>query len=314
MAIQSVQAKINGQVYTLTLNSSTGKYEATITAPTQTSAMNSGGVAPGVGSAASGKGYYPVEITATDDAGNVTTVNDTDSALGQYLRLKVKETVAPVISFTSPTSGSTITSNKPAIGVTVSDSGSGVNPTSCKIKIDSGTEQAVTLTGSGATLTGTFTPSTALSDGEHTVTVYAYDYDDNKSNVASTTFTVDTTPPVLSVTAPADNFRTNATKVTVTGTTNDVTSSPVTLTMKHNSGNAVEVSVASDGKFSHEFTLVEGTNTIVVTATDSAGKSSTVTRTVIVDTGAPVFGTISITPNPTETGMSYTISVEVTDA
>ena len=31
MAIKTVQATINGQTYTLTLNSSTGKYEATVT-------------------------------------------------------------------------------------------------------------------------------------------------------------------------------------------------------------------------------------------------------------------------------------------
>ena len=33
MSVKSVKATINGQEYTLTLNSSTGKYEATVTAP-----------------------------------------------------------------------------------------------------------------------------------------------------------------------------------------------------------------------------------------------------------------------------------------
>lgn len=33
MSVKSVKAIINGQSYTLTLNTSTGKYEATITAP-----------------------------------------------------------------------------------------------------------------------------------------------------------------------------------------------------------------------------------------------------------------------------------------
>ena len=53
MAIKTVQAIINGVPTTLTLNSSTGKYEATITAPTKSSYNQSGG-------------YYNVTVKATD--------------------------------------------------------------------------------------------------------------------------------------------------------------------------------------------------------------------------------------------------------
>ena len=44
MAIKTVQAIINGVPTTLTLNSSTGKYEATITAPTKSSYNQSGDI------------------------------------------------------------------------------------------------------------------------------------------------------------------------------------------------------------------------------------------------------------------------------
>ena len=37
MAIKAVKAVINGQTYNLTLNSGTGKYEATVTAPAESS-------------------------------------------------------------------------------------------------------------------------------------------------------------------------------------------------------------------------------------------------------------------------------------
>lgn len=37
MAVKTVQATINGQTYTLTLNSTSGKYEATVTAPSKSS-------------------------------------------------------------------------------------------------------------------------------------------------------------------------------------------------------------------------------------------------------------------------------------
>ena len=42
MAIKTVQATINGQTYTLTLNSTSGKYEATVTAPSKSSYNQSG--------------------------------------------------------------------------------------------------------------------------------------------------------------------------------------------------------------------------------------------------------------------------------
>ena len=48
--------------------------------------------------------------------------------------------------------------------------------------------------------------------------------------------------------------------------------------------------------------------------TDAAGKYSEITRTVVLDTVAPVFGTITVTPDPVNTGGTITISVEVTDA
>ena len=80
MAIKTVQAIINGQAYTLTFNSGTGKYEATITAPGKTSFNQSGG-------------YYNVEVKATNEAGSVGTA---DASTMAGLKLVVRERVAPV--------------------------------------------------------------------------------------------------------------------------------------------------------------------------------------------------------------------------
>ena len=73
------------------------------------------------------------------------------------------------------------------------------------------------------------------------------------------------------------------------------------------------MTVNADGTFSKALTLAAGTNTIVVTATDAAGKVSAVTRTVELDTKAPVIQAVTITPNPVDAGKTYVISVEVTD-
>lgn len=301
MAVKAVQVVINGQTHTLTYNATTKKYEATITAPS-TSSYNQNGH------------YYNVKVKATDEAGNSVTRDATDTTLGSSLQLKVKEKVAPVISITAPSSSAKLTNNKPVINWTVTDADSGVNPSTIKLIIDSQTiTTGITKTQSGKNYTCSYTPTTALSDGTHIIKVSASDYDGNVATQKSVTFTVDTVPPELSVSAPVDNLVTNQSSLVVKGTTNDVTSSPVTLTIKLNGGTEQTVEVGSDGSFTKTLTLVTGENTIVITAKDGAGKTSTVTKKVVLDQTAPVIQSVTISPNPVNAGATYTISVEVTD-
>lgn len=301
MAVKTVQVVINGQTHTLTYNATTKKYEATITAPS-TSSYNQNGH------------YYNVKVKATDEAGNSVTKDATDTTLGSSLQLKVKEKVAPVISITAPSSSAKLTNNKPVINWTVTDADSGVNPSTIKLIIDSQIiTTGITKTQSGKNYTCSYTPTTALSDGTHTIKVSASDYDGNVATQKSVTFTVDTVPPELSVSAPVDNLVTNQSSLVVKGTTNDVTSSPVTLTIKLNGGTEQNVEVGSDGSFTKTLTLVTGENTIVITAKDGAGKTSTVTKKVVLDQTAPVIQSVTISPNPVNAGATYTISVEVTD-
>ena len=315
MAIKTVQATINGQTYTLTLNSTSGKYEATVTAPSKSSYNQSGH-------------YYGVTVKATDVAGNITTKDAADATLGKSLRLQVKEKVAPIIAITAPTVGTYLTNNKPTITWKVTDADSGVNPATIGITIDSETK----ITGDSiakTAITGgyqcTYTPTTALSDGSHTIKLDASDYDGNAAATSSMSFKVDTVPPALTLSSPTDKLVTNQSACTVKGTTNDATSSPVTVTVKLNSGAAEAVTVklnsgaaeavtvGSDGRFSKALTLAEGTNTIIVVAKDGAGKTTTVTRTVTLNTVAPTIKSVTITPNPVDCGKTFVISVEVTN-
>lgn len=80
-----------------------------------------------------------------------------------------------------------------------------------------------------------------------------------------------------------------------------------------NSGTAEQVTVNTDGTFSKVLTLAQGTNTITIVSTDSAGKSTTVTRTVTLDTGAPQFVSVTMNPNPVDAGKTFVISAEITD-
>lgn len=294
MAISTVKATINGQTYTLTYDGGSGTYKATVTAPTSSSYNQIGH-------------YYGVSVTATDTAGNATTKDATDGTLGASLKLSVKEKVAPVISITSPTAGATLTNNKPTITWTVTDADSGVE--SSTVAIDSGSAVAVAGTSITNGYSYSYTPTAALVDGSHTITINASDNDGNASAAATVTIKVDTVPPALNLSAPTAGLVTNQASCTVSGTTNDAASSPVIVTV-----NGASVTVNGDGTFTKAVTLSNGSNTITVIATDAAGQSTTVTRTVTLDTVAPTISGITITPNPVDAGATYVISVTVTDA
>lgn len=290
-AIKTVIATVNGTDYTLTYNSTSGAYETSITAPTKSSYSQTNHV-------------YGVTVKATDVAGNVAT--DTSKTL------RVKEKTAPTVVFTSPTSGAGLTNNKPTIKINVTDTDSGVDLNTFVLKIDSGA--AVTGYTTAAITNGytiTYTPTTALSDGSHTLTASISDNDGNVSTTASITVKVDTAPPTLTITAPTDATFTNNASCTVSGTTNDALSSPVTVAITVGGKDVGSVTVGSDGSFSKVVTLIEGSNAIVVTSTDALGKSTSVTRTVTLDTSVPVFTSIDVTPNPVDAGATYMISVKV---
>ena len=86
----------------------------------------------------------------------------------------------------------------------------------------------------------------------------------------------------------------------------------MTVKVSLNGADQGSVTVASDGTFSSSVNLIEGTNTIVITATDKAGKVTTVNRTVVYDSVSPVIVSIDV-PAEVESGSSFTITVEATD-
>lgn len=307
MAVDTVRVNINGSWVTLTKNASSGKYEGTIAAPNITSFNKPGN-------------YYPVVAEAKDLAGNITTVDDTHSTLGSQLKLYVKEITKPTIAFTAPASGSHIATNTPSISFQLRDetNGSGVKISTLQIKIGTttltNTSPGVSVTTVSGGYNVTYTPQTALADGLHTVTVNVQDNDGNAATQASRSFTVDTVPPELSISSPSEptSYR-NTSALAVTGVTNDITSSTVIVKIKLNGTDQGTITVDGSGNFSKTVTLVEGSNTIEVTATDLAGKFTKVTRTVILDTVAPTISSITIVPNPVNVGQSYKITVDVTD-
>ena len=298
MAIKQVRVQINGQWYTL--SSTNGKnYKATLTAPTITSYNQP-------------NHYYNVRVEATNTAG---TTGSADGTTLETLRLYVEERVKPVITISSPSNGAYVTNNKQPVIFTATDetNGSGLDLSSLVVKLDSETVASSTITKTAITngYRFTYTPATAMADGKHTVTVNISDNDGNAATQKTTSFTVDTVAPTLNVTSPTANMITNKPSLTVTGITNDVISSPVTVTITLNGVSQGAVTVSDSGAFSKVVTLKEGSNTVVIKATDSAGKSSTLSRTVTLDTSVPVVVSATITPNPVDAGATMVISVVI---
>lgn len=211
---------------------------------------------------------------------------------------------------TKQASGAFITNATPAIAFKVTDEDSGINESTIKLTVD-GSAVASEEINKKAVSGGyecTYTPKSALGNGAHTIKVEVSDHDGNAAAAQTVSFTVDTVPPTLSVTAPVEGYVTNQARLLVSGTTDDATSKPVTVTV-----NGEKVAVNENGTWSKTITLSPGANTITVVATDKAGKSTTVTRKVTLDTGAPVFVSAKLTPNPVDAGKTFIISVEVTD-
>lgn len=296
MAIQAVILTLNGTDYTIPFDTVSGKYKKTISAPAQSSYTQPEHV-------------YGMTLKISDVAGNITSIDKSHSTYGAKMKLRVKEKTAPVITVTSPGAGAYLTSNTASFTIDITDTGSGVNTETITAKLDNValnlTKTAIT-NGIRCSYTGT------VADGAHVLAVNAADHDENAA-AKEVRFTVDTVPPTINISSPAANLITNKPSCIVAGTTNDATSGLATVQITLNNTDQGSVTVAADGSFSKTLPLAKGNNTIVIKATDKAGKSSSVTRTVVYDSDAPVITNIELTPNPVGAGELFTITVEAVD-
>ncbi|MDL9979421.1 Ig-like domain-containing protein [Microbacterium sp. ASV49] len=223
-------------------------------------------------------GPYTVTATATDAAGNTS-----PASAPVTFTVDTAAPAAPVI--TAPASGSSTSDTTPDIKGTA-EAGSTVT-----VIIDGTAVGTTKADGSG---NWTYTPTTPLAEGAHTVTATATDAAGNVSPEASpVSFTVDTLAPAAPViTSPADGSTTTNPTPPITGTAEP--NSTVTVIVN---GTPVGTTKA-DGQGNWTFTpttpLPNGTDTITATATDAAGNISPASAPVTVTISAP-------TPDPSPT-------------
>ncbi|MCM1544859.1 MAG: hypothetical protein NC110_06105 [Ruminococcus sp.] len=318
MAIRQIKAIIRGKEEILTYNATSGYYEATVPAPSDSSFNEQGG-------------YFPVKVIAVDTAGNESVIDSTDSTFGANLRLFNKEIQKPVIEILSPTTGAYITNSRPEIKFKITDnklqtSGwSGVNKNSCNVKIngrliadfDGGVDISWEETEGG--FIGTVNLTVDIPDSENvTISVDCRDNDGNAADTATVVFAIDTLAPQLTIVSPADDLETNQDSILVS-----VTTEPgVSVTVKLN-GAAQGTPLIADENGHAERTVKltkQGENIIEVFATDAAGLSSpTCTRTIVFNTTAPVFEVVKMEANgrqitqsnPAAAGGTYKIMVKM---
>ncbi|MFZ8198846.1 BapA/Bap/LapF family large adhesin [Alteromonas portus] len=253
-------------------------------------------------------GDYDVTASASDAAGNSTTVSDSGNinasapditldALGQT------NDATPLISGTTTAPvGATVT-------LTVTDS--------------AGSVQTFTATVQGD---GTFSASVPsdLAEGSYTVVAEVTDGAGNTGSDSETGGVVDTTSPAIDVADPGVG---NDATPTISGTTDQPAGSTVSITVTDNAGNiqTLSATVQSDGSFSVDVptTLAEGSYTVQATVVDEAGNTASDAETGLIDTISPVItldepGTVSDS-TPTISGtvdlpQGSTVQITVVDS
>lgn len=289
-SITSVSVSINGSTYSLTKNTS-GVWTKTFTAPSTTSYGQT-------------SNKYGLALTIKCSDGSTQTLTRTDSTFGSYLQLRVRETTLPTVTPTAPSSGSYQKSSTVTCECTISDSESGINSSTIKFYLDGSLKTGWSYANNTLTYT-----ATGLGQGSHSFYVVATDNDGNTRTGSTRQFYVDTADPSLSVTSPTNNLATASNTVTVSGTASDSQSGLKSVTV-----NGTTVTVSSSGSFSKSVSLSAGSNTITVVATDNAGRTTTISRTVIYDTEAPSLSVTSPADGYCTTSSSVTVSGTVSDS
>jgi RHS repeat-associated protein len=190
--------------------------------------------------------------------------NDQQNKTVTIVRHVIRDSIAPTLTITSPLESTITHLQSIAISGTTTDA------------------HAVTISVNGANVSvgqsGNWTTSIALNEGSNALTVIATDAAGNTTTVVRNV-RLDTQPPVCTIQSPTDSLITNLSSTTVSGTIFDSTSTTLTI-------NGKSVSV-SNGSFTSEVVLSEGINIITMSATDAAGNTTTISKTIVVDRTAP---------------------------
>jgi hypothetical protein len=247
------------------------------------------------------------------------------------------DTVAPTVTLTSPANGSTVTTGTPTFSGAAG--AAGTDSSTVTVKVYAGTSATGTpvqtrqATRSGSSWSVAASP--ALADGTYTARAEQTDTAGNTGLSGTTTFTVDTSAPAVTLTSPANGTITSDATPTFAGAAGTGAGDSTTVTVKVYSGTSATGSpvqtrdaTRSGGSWTIDASpaLADGTYTAVAEQQNTLGNAGTSSPTTFrVDTEAP---SVTLTAPPqdallaggtpsfsgaagTATGDSSTVTVKV---
>jgi RHS repeat-associated protein len=210
------------------------------------------------------EGNHTLSVVATDDV-----ALSNDPVVAQF----AIDTTSPVITFTDPVPNVTVGSHSITVGGTADDAVS------------------ITINGRPAqvnTASRTFTMADVeLLEGTNDIAAIAIDAAGNRGT-AALSLKLDTRPPALAITTPAEDACIDTSALQITGTVSDPDLDAVDVTV----GSAPAVAAAVDATTGNWTATIpvpeEGRKLITVEAVDRGLHSTTVSRRIFIDRSAPV--------------------------
>ncbi len=204
----------------------------------------------------------------------------------------VADTTPPIVSISAPANGATVSGGSVTVTATASDN---VGVAGVQFKLD-GANLGSEVTAAPYSFSWN---STLATNGVHTLAAVARDAAGNTATATTVTVTVsniviDTTPPTVSITGPANGVTVSGGSVIVTATASDNVG-VAGVQFKLDGANLGAEDTTAPYSFSWDSTLsVNGSHTLSAVARDAAGNTATaITVTVIVNN--------TVTPPPVVT-------------
>ena len=230
-------------------------------------------------------GTHTFSVEAIDPAGNV----DPTPATASW----TIDTTAPAVTLTAPVPGSYTNNNTPALSGTAQTASGDSNVT---VNIYSGTGTTGTPVQSPTATVqsgGTWSVNAAmLPDGTYTAQAQQTNAANNTGYSEQDTFTIDTTPPTVTLYTPANGTHTNDTTPNISGTAGTAPVDVPTVTVTVTGGTSpvtTTASVSPSGTWDVELpqALRDGNYTIQAAQQDLAGNTGYNATHITVDTTPP---------------------------
>lgn len=205
------------------------------------------------------------------------------------------DTTPPTIAIQAPPVKTN--SNAPTVTIVYSDATSGVDPNTLVVTLGGGDISSLIAPGASSA-TGILQLSPPLADGTYVLTATVRDRAGNQSAPATLSFTIDTTPPAATFTAPLNNSFTNNPAPPITVQYSDlgvgVDSTTVKVFLQQGTNPAADITTdlqigpqQATGTIAAANPLSDGTYALSATVDDLVGNVGKTSATFVLDTVPP---------------------------